>query len=794
MNAEIIVIEEESTAAKRVKSKLERLGYKIIFSKLNHINTTLKSIKSKQCLILADITLKNKLKELDTNLTAYNGFNIQVIYLITHFDKKFEDYVLIDQLNYITEPFEDNKIKRAVEIAISKQSLHNDIEKYRLIFENGTATVMLDENNTISLVNNAFEIISGYTREELEGKKKWDEFILLSPEIERQHNLIRNYPESSPVTCKFKFIDKYGDVKKVYSTVATIPGTKKKVVSILDTTKNENSKNTFKNRKYMQTIENRHKNTLPFGHDKITFLNPNITQISGLSKSDILKALLESEDYQKMVLSTVQTGIVVIDAETKKIIDINESALKLIGAQREDVIGHICHKFICPADKGQCPIIDHKKIIDNSERILLNACNKEIPILKTVTLLTLKGRKCLLESFMDITKLRSTENALRKSEAVLRSFFNSNNVFMGVIELIDKDIIHIFPNKRMAKFFGLNIADTTWKHLNDLGISPDLQNFLVEKLEECLKKGTINIEFNFSNENHEGWYHGSISQIKEKSCQRFSFAAIEITETKLMEDKIKTSLKEKELLLHEIHHRVKNNLQIISSLLRLQSRYINDKETLKIFQESQNRVMSLAMIHEKLYKSSNLVEINFAEYIKDLTANLFYTYKISSMDIQLIINIDNILFDIETAIPCGLIINELVTNSLKHAFPQYMRKPSNEKFNTQISTSGSSDIQIATANTSDHIKINKITVNLNEVDGNFILSIADNGIGLPNNFDFKNTASLGLQLVTSLVDQLDGSITLNKTRGTIFKITFKNVNKDCNHEKDYKLLQKPHSF
>ena len=848
MNEQILVIEDKNVAQMSIKPKLEQLGYNVLAIKSNEIKTVINSKKIKPNLILMHTTPDEKMSGINTNIL--DDFDSPIIHLADCSKNILKIRDSTDNVSYITEPLEYNKLKSVIETTIYKhsQNLKENEEKYRLIFESsGIATAIIEENTTIHRVNAAFENFSGYLREELEGKKKLEEFILPHqvPEIERYYNLMRIDPESAPINYKFKFIDRFQDVKEVHSTAAMIPGTKRSIISLLDISA-ENPKKELKSEKEYAPVEN--SPSLYFNNHNMTYLNPQIVEMSELSKSEILNALLENEEYQKTILSTVQTGIVVIDAKTKIIIDINESALKFIGAQRDEVIGNICHKFICPADKGHCPIIDHNHVMDNSERTLLNINNEEIPIIKTVTPISLGGRKCLIESFMDITKLRLTENALRKSEAVLRSFFNSNDVIMSVIELVDDDIIYVLPNRRMAEFFGMNIKDLTGKHLTDLDVPTNFQNFLIKKIEECLKKGTINIEFNLS-KNHERWYHGSISQIKEKSSKKFSFVAIEITETKLMEDKLKASLKEKELLLHEIHHRVKNNLQIISSLLSLQSGYIKDDETLKIFKESQNRVMSLAMIHEKLYNSSNLVQIDFAEYVKDLVDKLFYTYKISQNNVQLSITIDNIFFDIETAIPCGLIINELITNSLKHAFPaNYVRGPANHRFadpaneirrfeNEKFSIpaneirrfenenqekcsflgpkieacktesfahskseilkdfegfsipaneirrfenekctplTGKTDRLVYKPFNGDYAK-NKIDIELKEVGENFMLSIDDNGIGLPADFDFTNTTSLGLQLVTSLVDQLDGNITVDKTRGTTFKIAFKKM-------------------
>jgi two-component sensor histidine kinase len=215
----------------------------------------------------------------------------------------------------------------------------------------------------------------------------------------------------------------------------------------------------------------------------------------------------------------------------------------------------------------------------------------------------------------------------------------------------------------------------------------------------------------------------------------------DVTERKQAEKQIKASLKEKEVLLKEIHHRVKNNLQIISSLLKLQSRSIKDEQTLAMFNESQSRIRTMALIHESLYQSNDLSRINFAEYIQKLVANLLRSYEINSSAIKPVINVDNVLLEIDVAVPCGLIINELVSNSLKYAFP-----------------SG---------------KEGKIQVDFySENERNFTLTVSDNGVGLPKNLNILETKTLGLQLVNNLVDQLEGTVKNNIDGGTEFRITF----------------------
>ncbi len=211
----------------------------------------------------------------------------------------------------------------------------------------------------------------------------------------------------------------------------------------------------------------------------------------------------------------------------------------------------------------------------------------------------------------------------------------------------------------------------------------------------------------------------------------------DVTERKQVEE-----ARKKDLLLREIHHRVKNNLQVISSLLYLQSRRVNDRNVVEMFNESSNRVKSMTLIHQKLYQSKDTATINFGEYIRDLIDALFLSYGVDRQTIALKLNIENAVLSIDTAIPCGLIINEIISNSLKYAFPEG--------------------------------KQGQISVTLQRENGTkFILVVGDNGVGLPQDLDFRNTTSLGLKLVTTLVEQLGGTIELNRQGGTEFTITFR---------------------
>ncbi|MFN8486492.1 MAG: histidine kinase dimerization/phosphoacceptor domain -containing protein [Caldilineaceae bacterium] len=216
---------------------------------------------------------------------------------------------------------------------------------------------------------------------------------------------------------------------------------------------------------------------------------------------------------------------------------------------------------------------------------------------------------------------------------------------------------------------------------------------------------------------------------------------LELSERKRAEAQIKTSLQEKEVLLKEVHHRVKNNLQVISSLLYLQSDRIKDQQALEIFRDSQNRVRSMALIHEKLYQAKDLAKIDLSSYLHSLIGYLFRSYGTNASGIRLQVHAENVFLGIDLAMPCGLIINELVSNALKHAFP----------------TGRNGEISIELSRHEPH---------------DYTLCVCDNGIGMPPDVDLENAPTLGLQLVNTLVQQMDGTVELEQNGGTTFKISF----------------------
>lgn len=307
-----------------------------------------------------------------------------------------------------------------------------------------------------------------------------------------------------------------------------------------------------------------------------------------------------------------------------------------------------------------------------------------------------------------------------------------------------------------------NIIDANPFLINMLGYSHE--ELLCMKLWElCIIEDVVKVKAIFSNIQKEGYVKFEQLLFKTKSGQCVDVEFIgnfylvdhtkviqcsihDITQGKQANEQIKASLKEKEILLREIHHRVKNNMQIISSLLKLQSKYIKEEKYRVLLEESQNMIRSMSLIHEKLYNSHDMSRIDFKEYINDLVNSLFRSYGINTSVIKSRINIENVSLGMDFAIPCGLIINELVTNSLKHAFPDGRK----------------GDIKITFSKNNENI---------------YELFVGDNGVGISEDIDIGNTQSLGLRLVTMLVnDQLEGEIDSKQNNGTKFRITFKEDN------------------
>lgn len=270
-----------------------------------------------------------------------------------------------------------------------------------------------------------------------------------------------------------------------------------------------------------------------------------------------------------------------------------------------------------------------------------------------------------------------------------------------------------------------------------------LDDFGGEKVQlESTQRAVLNILEDASVETHrlEDMQKAVLNILDDLAIEK---TRLEETQAEVVrsEHTVRMSLKEKEVLLKEIHHRVKNNLQVISSLLNLQARYLSDPDAREIFSESQNRVLSIALIHEKLYQSADLSHVNFTEYASTLLDNLFHTYNAVDREIASAIDVGAVQLPIDLAIPCGLIVNELATNSLKHAFP--------------AGRAGTLQVVLKQRG-ADRLE----------------LLVGDDGIGLPMGLDPRKTQSFGLNLVFTFAEQLEATVDITRDGGTYFRFLF----------------------
>ncbi len=349
--------------------------------------------------------------------------------------------------------------------------------------------------------------------------------------------------------------------------------------------------------------------------------------------------------------------------------------------------------------------------------------------------------------FRDITERKNAEKALLESRERLSDV---NTYLEAIINASPFAIVDLYPDGRVnflwnpaaENIFGWRREDVLEKHLPFLNEKNNEKfQYIMQSALSSESKSDVELECvkNDGETIHTMMAAAPLFNADGK-IQGIMATFADISDMIAAENQIMASLEEKEVLLREIHHRVKNNLQIISSLMNLQSEYTQEPEILKMFQESKNRIRSMALIHEKLYQSKDLAHIDFVEYLKSLVDMLLSFYREKSTDINVSLKCGEINLEIDTAISMGLIVNELLSNCFKHAFPGQ--------------------------------RSGEVAINLSKNGDNYLLEVADNGIGIPEDVDIKNTDSLGLLIVQTLTLQLKGTLEHYNEGGTKFRLYF----------------------
>ena len=647
MAIKILIVEVESVEAKNIKGILESLGYEVPYIAYNGEEAVKTALNSMPDLVLIDTQLTGKTDAIDA-ATRIKELNIPVIYLKTHSDELDIERALRTALYpYITKPIDRNELHYMVELALFKNSQSKNLkareEKYRRLVENSRDMIylMTIPEGKYEYVNSSAENITGYTPEEFYKSTR----LLLNvihPDYKDYYrktweNLLNG--ESSE-DYEYKIITKSGEEKWLNQRNTLIKDHKGNTIAIegivTDTTERKNVEEALKDREIEFQNENK-KLQRAQRVAKIGIWENNLTT-GELQWTEQMYKILGFNPDESINLADV---ISIFPQE-----ELKRFQLAVDAAIKENVPYSLDYRIIRPDGKIRY-IHDEGQIIrdDYGEA------------------------KTMFGTTQDITDRKIVEKSLKESESKYRNLVEASP---GIIWEINKEGIFSYISPRILPILGYKPQELIGRSMFSI-IAPEAVESTKKSFMSHIERSDKFITIEVPALRKDG--KKPIIEVRSVTMTDINGNIIglqgiarDITDKTIATKKLKTSIKEKDILLREIHHRVKNNMQIISSLLSLQMTHLDHGDAVDLLKESQNRVRSMAIIHDKLYQSNDFTKIDLTEYIKSLVNGLFYSYSIED-HINSSIDVDDVLLNIETAVPFGLILNELISNSLKHGFP-----------------------------------------------------------------------------------------------------------------------------
>ncbi len=490
-------------------------------------------------------------------------------------------------------------------------------------------------------------------------------------------------------------------------------------------------------------------------------------------------ALRESEEKYRTVVNSANDGIAIIQDQIVEFV--NPRLAEMGGYAPEEIVGHPYTEFLFPEElQNVAKVYDVRMAGDGApskyELHLHKKSGDFLFVEVNSSLIPYRNRPAVLIIIRDSTERRRTEKLKESIFRISGAAISSDNL-EGLFQSIHRVIADLMPARNFyialydqsldlisfpyfvdtydpapnPKKPGRGLTEYVLRTGKPLLASPEVFAEL-ESRGEVESVGAPSIDWLGVPLNIDGrtigvlvvqtYTEGVRYGEEEKNVLKFVSDQVAMTvHRKRAEAQIKAQLQEKDVLLKEVHHRVKNNMQVISSLLNLQTRRVKDPDVLAMFKESQRRIRSMALIHERLYQSSDLSRIEFSQYLRNLATHLFHSYQVDASRVHLKIKAEEVHLNINTAIPCGLIVNELVSNALKHGFPE--------------GRSG------------------ELGIDLHRAEGDrYVLRVKDDGVGFPEGLDFRKTETLGMQIVSTLVEQIDGRLDLSRKNGTAFRLEF----------------------
>ncbi|RXA21871.1 PAS domain S-box protein [Methanosarcina sp. MSH10X1] len=636
--------------------------------------------------------------------------------------------------------------------SIDKKLLESE-KLYRMLFDHSMDGIMLTdprEGGKILSANPAVCHMLGWTEEELIGKGWRD--IIFDPEDPALSTLLDERARSGSAKAEITYRRRDG---------TTFPGEVSTAI-FFDTN----------------------------GEPRVVAITRDVTE-----RKQAEAALCESESRRKVAEAR--------EAERKRLFDVLDKLPAMISLLTPDHHvtftnrsyrekfgepgGRHCYEY-CFGNTGPCEFCEAYKVLETGQPHNWEVTTPDGSVIDVynIPFTDIDGSPMILEMNVDVTRRKKAEEILKKAhnnleekvkqrtEELEKAYYSLKESERGLAEA--QKMAHIGSweldlvtgtldcSDEMYRIFGLDpekfgaTYDALLSHIH-----PEDRDCVNNAVMEALSGKAYSIDYRIILANGEERIiheQGKVIFDEKNIPVRMFGTAQDVTERKRTEETLE---KIEETRIKEIHHRIKNNLQVISSLLSLEAEKFTDSKILETFKESQNRIASMALIHEELYKGDKIDTLEFGDYLRKLTADLFLSYNLRNENINLSLDFEQVYLGLDTAIPLGIIVNELVSNSLKHAFPD------GNKWEISISLKKIKELTTNKEDSREDCECSR------ERDFQYTLTIADNGRGIPEGIDFRNTDSLGLQLVNILVEQIEGCIELGRNQGTEFCIWFNNI-------------------
>ena len=753
----ILIIEDEIINAMNIKNTLEKRGYDVCDIGISTKEAITLTEKHNPDLILMDIILDGDKDGIDAIIEIKKKHDIPFIYCTANTNeqtlkkaKKTEPY------GYIIKPINRKELESTVEIALYKfkmdKKLKESEEKFKSLAEKSLAGVYIIQDGLLKYVNPRHAEIFGYTAEEMIG--------IIDP-LDRVYHEDRQFVEKNVMKREkgnekfgnytFRGVTKKGNIihVEIFGSRTMYEGKPAVIGTLLDITGQKQAEEKINRMNIELTAANEELYT---ALKELENANKELLQTNKdfKSQNEELTVTQKKLELSDNIVNNIQLGLYIYRLEDIKndkslrMVFANQATADLTGVPVNEVVGKTLDENFPGLREDESARIYAEVIRSGKPKTLDDIYYGDSSI--SISAFSVKAFPLpdnhVGVSFEDITGQKQTQESLAKSEAMFKGITEKSLV--GVY-LIQKGVFK-YVNQRYTEIYGYSDFELKNEIVPKDIVHPDDWHIVEENMPKKKNNKVNSTNYTFRGITKKGniihlEVYGSRTSYEGKPA--IIGTMLDITERKKVEKLIETSLREKKTLLKEIHHRVNNNMNIITSIIELKKMDINTSNAVQFLEDIQTRIMTISLIHEKLYKSKDIKYIDIAESITSLSNDILNIYNPYPKKIKLNVDAEHTLLTIDQAIPLGLLLNEVLTNAFKYAFPEGRTGP----YEINISLKKKNDQTVT-------------------------LTIKDNGIGLPDNFDVKNIDSLGLSLVDSLTKQLKGVYKISGRNGTKVAITF----------------------